>query len=271
MNIFAINLSAILFYLAAASGMAIRMIRPTARELTQSSQTLILALLGATLHALALYKTVMTSAGLNLGVTNAASLVAWLVVLFLLLAALSRPVDYLAILLLPLAALTIGVDLAFPGKHLVPGTAPLGIEIHVMLSIIAYSALSIAALQAVLLATEDYILRSRKHTSMMQHLPPLYTLETMMFQLIAVGFVLLSLGLISGFMFLDNIFAQHLVHKTVLSVVAWIVFAILLAGRYRYGWRGRKAVRYTLSGCTLLMLAYFGSKIALELILHRVS
>ncbi|MGH8472324.1 MAG: cytochrome C assembly family protein, partial [Gammaproteobacteria bacterium] len=101
-------------------------------------------------------------------------------------------------------------------------------------------------------------------------LPPLQTLEGLMFQHIGAGFFLLSLSLMSGMMFLNDIFAQHLVHKTVLSLVAWLVFAVLLFGRWRYGWRGRTAIRCTLGGFASLMLAYFGSKVVLELILHRV-
>jgi ABC-type uncharacterized transport system permease subunit len=94
-------------------------------------------------------------------------------------------------------------------------------------------------------------------------------MEALLFELIAVGFFLLSLALVSGFAFLEDMFAQHLVHKTLLSVVSWLVFAGLLWGRFRFGWRGRTAIRGTLTGFVLLMLAYFGSKLVLELILHR--
>jgi ABC-type uncharacterized transport system permease subunit len=87
--------------------------------------------------------------------------------------------------------------------------------------------------------------------------------------LIAAGFVLLTLSLGTGFLFLENLFAQHLVHKTVLSLLAWLVFAMLLAGRMRYGWRGQVAIRWTLSGFIALMLAYFGTKMVLEWILKR--
>ena len=95
-------------------------------------------------------------------------------------------------------------------------------------------------------------------------------METLLFQLLAIGLFLLSLGLISGFMFVQDLFAQHLVHKTVLSVLAWLVFAVLLWGRRYRGWRGRTAVRYTLAGFVLLMLAFFGSAVVLQLVLHRV-
>jgi ABC-type uncharacterized transport system permease subunit len=87
--------------------------------------------------------------------------------------------------------------------------------------------------------------------------------------MIAAGFVLLTLSLVSGFAFLEDMFAQHLVHKTVLSTLAWIVFGALLVGRFRYGWRGRTAIIWTLGGFVILILAYFGTKAVLELILHR--
>jgi ABC-type uncharacterized transport system permease subunit len=97
----------------------------------------------------------------------------------------------------------------------------------------------------------------------------LETLERLLFQLIALGFVLLTVSLLSGLAFVDDLFAQHLVHKTTLSITAWLIFGLLLWGRWRYGWRGRKAVRLTLAGIILLLLAYFGSKLVLETILGR--
>ena len=100
-------------------------------------------------------------------------------------------------------------------------------------------------------------------------LPPLQTMESLMFQMVAIGFTLLTLALVTGFLFLEDIFAQHLVHKTVLSIIAWVVFGILLWGRWRFGWRGRVAIRWTIGGFIFLMLAYFGSKFVLELILNR--
>jgi len=103
----------------------------------------------------------------------------------------------------------------------------------------------------------------------MQMLPPLQVMETLMFQMVALGLLLLSLSLISGFLFLEDIFDQHLVHKTILSIAAWFVYATLLWGRWRYGWRGRKAIRWNLAGFFVLLLAYFGKKFVLELILHR--
>jgi ABC-type uncharacterized transport system permease subunit len=101
-------------------------------------------------------------------------------------------------------------------------------------------------------------------------MPPLQTMEALLFQIIAVGELLLSVALLSGFVYLEDIFAQHLMHKTVLSIFAWLVFAVLLWGRWRLGWRGKLAIRWTLAGFVALMLAYFGSKFVLELVLQRV-
>jgi ABC-type uncharacterized transport system permease subunit len=119
------------------------------------------------------------------------------------------------------------------------------------------------------LAVQDNHLRQRQPGGFVRGLPPLQTMESLLFEMIAAGFVLLTFALLSGFAFLQNMFAQHLVHKTVLSTIAWLVFGGLLLGRYRYGWRGRTAITWTLSGFVLLILAYFGSKAVLQLVLHR--
>ena len=94
-------------------------------------------------------------------------------------------------------------------------------------------------------------------------------MESLLFEMISLGFVLLSIGLLTGFLYLDDMFAQHLVHKTILSILAWLVFGIMLFGRWRYGWRGSLAVRMTLAGVALLVLSYFGTKLVLEVILGR--
>jgi ABC-type uncharacterized transport system permease subunit len=147
---------------------------------------------------------------------------------------------------------------------------PKGIDLHIALSLVAYSVLMIAAFQAVLIAIADRQLRRKRPLRIMRLLPPLATMEVLLFQLLTVGLFLLTLGLLSGFMFVHDLFAQHLVHKTVLSLLAWLVFAVLLWGRYLRGWRGRIAVRYTLAGFLLLAVGFFGSEVVLQLILKRV-
>ena len=95
-------------------------------------------------------------------------------------------------------------------------------------------------------------------------------MEALLFEFVLVGEILLTLSIITGFIFLENIFAQHLAQKTFFSMLAWLVYAFLLIGKYKLGWRGNTAIRWTLAGFLFLMLAYFGSKLVLEMILHRV-
>jgi ABC-type uncharacterized transport system permease subunit len=140
---------------------------------------------------------------------------------------------------------------------------------HILTSIIAFSLLNIAALQAILLAIQEQQLRSHPPRRLVLSLPPLQTMEALLFQMLAAGLIFLTISLVSGYLFIENLFAQHLVHKTVLSILAWIIFSGLLLGRSRYGWRGQTAIQWTLIGFVLLLLAYFGSKLVLELILHK--
>jgi ABC-type uncharacterized transport system permease subunit len=126
-------------------------------------------------------------------------------------------------------------------------------------------------LQAVLLSIQEHHLRNRHPGGYIRALPPLQVMERLLFQMIGTGFALLSAALLTGFFFLEDIFAQHLVHKTALSMAAWVIFGVLLWGRWKFGWRGRTAIRWTLSGFIFLLLAYFGSKAVLELILARAT
>ncbi len=222
------------------------------------------------LHTLLLYFTIHETDGvISLGFFNALSMIGWLLAIFVLLATWLRGLDNLAIVLFPLAALNIALAGYFPSSRLMPETMPAGITFHILISMFAYSLLSLAALQALFMAVQDYYLRHKKPLKVMRHLPPLQVMETLLFQFIVSGFVLLSLSLLSGAIFVQNMFAQHLAHKTLLSSFAWLVFAGLLWGRWQYGWRGRTVLQWTLSGFMVLMLAFLGSKLVLEFILQR--
>lgn len=221
------------------------------------------------LHGLAIYTSLIDAAGLHFRFFGAASVIGWMMALLLLITCLDRPVENLAVFILPLAGLTAVLGAVLPPT---PGSHPLpaGLGSHVYVSMLAYSVLAIAAFQAILVALQDYRLRHKHPGGFVRLLPPLQTMEDMLFQMLRLGFALLTVALITGFVFLENMFAQHLVHKTVLSLLAWLVFGILLLGRWRFGWRGQIAIRWTVAGFISLMLAYFGSKLVLELILHRV-
>ena len=124
----------------------------------------------------------------------------------------------------------------------------------------------LASFQALVLAVQNNNLHSHNNSAILRTLPALEDMEHLLFRLIAIGLVLLSIGLLSGFYFLDNLFGANIAHKTILSIIAWLVFSILLYGRWQYGWRGKKAVHWTLAGFIVLMLSFFGTKIIQEFI-----
>ncbi len=221
------------------------------------------------LHAMALSQSLFTSSGLDLSFFNALSLVGWLVATLLFATTLRQPLESLSIVLLPLIITTLLIDLVAPNLNRQIVAAGTGLQMHVLGSLLAFSILLLAAAQALVLSYQDYHLRNHQLTSWVRHLPPLQHMESFLFQLIWLGFFLLSAALVSGWFFLDDIFAQHLLHKTVLSFLAWVLFAMLLMGRLLAGWRGRKAIHWTLGGFALLVLAYFGSKMVLEIILLK--
>lgn len=144
------------------------------------------------------------------------------------------------------------------------------LQLHAFIALLAFATLAIAAVLALMLWVQERALRRHIPRSPGRSLlPPLTELESLLFRTITVGFVLLTATLLTGLLFVENLFTQHLVHKTVLSVLSWLLFGGLLLGRWRYGWRGPVAVRWTLAAMALLMLAFFGSRFVLELVLHR--
>lgn len=260
---------AALLYLLAGAWLAKRLAQSSADAPSSKGGPLTLGWSAALLHAMILAQTVFQPAGLNLGFFNALSFTGWLIGVVLLAIAMIRPIENLGIFVLPFDALTLALGLWFPTERIVADTGQWPLEVHILIAILAYSLLTLAAVQAGLLAVQDYRLRHRQPGGFLRGIPPLTTMETLLFQMIGIGFILLSITLISGLFFLHDWFAQHLVHKATLSFVAWLVFGVLLWGRWRFGWRGRTAIRWTLSGFAFLLLAYFGSKLVLELILKR--
>lgn len=264
-----LGIAASILYLASAGYLLWRLrLGPEAPPVGRM-RLMAIAGLALVLHAFVLYQRVWTGAGLDLQFFNAVSLVAWLIALVWLVTALTQPVENLGITILPAAFLALLLELlAPPGVRRTEGFS-FALDAHILLSLLAYSVLAIAAVQALLLAVQEKHLRDRHPGGFIRALPPLQTMETLLFRMLGTGFALLSLALASGFAFLEDVFAQHLVHKTVLSITAWLIFALLLWGRWRFGWRGRTAIRWTLGGFAALMLAYFGSKWVLEVVLKR--
>lgn len=217
------------------------------------------------LHGYLLYIHLYTPNGLDLSFFTVFSLVAWVIATLIMLVAWREPVENLAIGVLPIAAIAVLLRLTSNQVHHLSTALSTGLEIHIITSIISYSLLSIAALQAILLYIQNAYLHNKHPAGFIRALPPLETMEKLLFRMIGTGFVVLCVSLATGLFYIEDLISQH---KTVLSLGAWILFAVLLYGRWRFGWRGRTAIRWTLTGFALLLLAYFGSKFVLELILH---
>ncbi len=190
--------------------------------------------------------------------------------LLIFISGLRNPMHNLFLFSLPLSFLATLVSLAAKTEtgsviQLTPG-----LFTHVLFSIVAYSLMTIALLQALLLNYQNQQIRSKHPGGFVRLLPPLQTMESLLFELLWAGEILLTLAIASGALFVDNMLAQHLAQKTVFSVLAWVIYALLLWGRHAQGWRGPVAMRWTLTGFVFLVLAYFGTKLVLELILNRV-
>jgi ABC-type uncharacterized transport system permease subunit len=205
---------------------------------------LALALIAMLLHAVVLNHLIYQPSGLNLEFFVAFSLISWLVSVQILLSCTFRKIESLGIVVFPMTGLAMMMALVdFTDPLIISGSNAL--QGHIMISVIAYSLITLGAIQACLLAYQDFGIRSHHPGGMIRFLPPLHDMETLLFQLLSFGFIGLSASLISGFIFLEDIFAQHLVHKTVLSIVAWFVLVILLFGRFQFGWRGKIAIRWS--------------------------
>ncbi|BAP13694.1 cytochrome c assembly protein [Alcanivorax sp. NBRC 101098] len=219
-------------------------------------------------HGASLWQVMITDEGLQLGLFPIASATAVTGAAVVLASSLYRPFEWISALVYPFAAATIPAMLwvntgytAHPLTH--------GLGAHVLLSIIAYAILALAACQSILLWVQDRQLKNGHIRGVMRVFPPIQVMESMLFEAIWLGEILLTIAILSGFLYVDNLFAQHLMHKTVLTLISWVVFAILLGGRHLRGWRGHTAIRFTLSGFAMLLVAFFGSQLVLEFILKR--
>ena len=266
----AINFLALVLYFIAGGFLGRHLMRGQA--VTGGVKIGILALgLGAVvLHAALLYTGLWTDSGLNLALTPAFSLIAWVVAVLYLAASLVRPVDNLGVLILPITGLTLLIEWLWPGHMSLPLTPSVSAA-HIIISVLAYSLLCLAAVQSLMLLMQERHLHGKHPGGFMRALPPMQTMENVMFQLIGLGFILLTFTLVSGLFFSEEVFGRPLkfTHHMILAVLAWIVYAILLVGRWRLGWRGRQAIHWTLGGFVLLLLGYFGSKFVLEVLLQR--
>ncbi len=261
------GLIAVLFYMAS---LYYQSTRNTGKSSDQSNpvdrKIFTIGLLAVAAHGISAYGVIRTGEGYYFGIVHISTLIFASVSLLILLRSLRKPLGNLILVLFPAAILSILLSLTVSSDYEAQPIGP-GIVSHILLSILAYSFFTIAALQAAFLAFQNYQLRHRHAASAIRHFPPLQDMESFLFELLWTGQILLTLGIIAGFVFVEDLWAQGLPHKTFFSLLAWLVFSVLLWGRHRLGWRGNTAIRGTLIGFLFLILGFYGSKIVLEYIL----
>jgi ABC-type uncharacterized transport system permease subunit len=247
--------------------------RPAARIELDS----LLLLAGVVVHGVALHAAMISGAGVRFGFGPALSATFWVGIMILWIEGLSMRIEALRTVVLPVAAVAAVLPLFFPGSDFSSESArPLFLP-HLVIGTLAYGVLMLAALHAVLMTAAEKALHRADDAAgslfarWFEALPPLLVLERILFRFIGVGFALLTLTAISGILFSEQVFGRplRLDHKTVFTLAAWVLFGVLLAGRVRWGWRGRTALRLTLAGFFVLLLAYVGSRFVIEVLLGR--
>ena len=223
------------------------------------------------LHAVLIARATFAPDGLHLGVGNAVSAILWLTVLIYWAGNFFYRLDGLQSLVLPVAAVAALLPAVLPSVRPLPNTEFVVFKVHLLIAMLAYSLFTIASLHVLLMALLERRLHDGSVPRALRGLPPLLAMETLLFRIIWAGFILLTATLASGVLYSEELFgkAARFNHKTVFGVLSWLIFAALLGGRHVYGWRGRVAVRWTLTGFLMLVLAYVGSKFVLEVILGR--
>ena len=226
-----------------------------------------IGLIGSLSHLAAMALLMMQSNGIDFSLLKSASLMLATAVLFVTLSSQRFAIQTIQLGLMPLAGLLLVLSLFLPSS-LEPLILSAGTGLHIILSILAYGTYTVAAVMALLLGYSNLRLKHHQMTSLVKHVPPIEALETLLFELISLGTVLLALSVVTGFLFLDDIFAQHLIHKTALSIVALVIYSIISFGHWQYGWRGNRIMRWIFGAYITLTLAYIGSKFVLEWLIN---
>ncbi|MFT5675519.1 MAG: ABC-type uncharacterized transport system permease subunit [Paraglaciecola sp.] len=220
------------------------------------------------LHLVILNGDIFIEPGQNMSMLNVASLIAWLISVTMLVASFSMPNTILLPVVFGFTSIVVVLNSVVPDSHIMHINVQPALLVHISLALFAYACLGIALLYALQLSYINMRLKEKKASLLHSSLPPLMAVEGILFKLLLVGTILLSMSLVSGFMFLGDMFAKEQAHKTLLSILAWIVFASMLVGHFKFGWRGKPIIAATILGSVLLTLAYFGSRFVKEVILN---
>lgn len=271
-----INSSAVILYLIATVVLCKRIYGKSPTESIDrlpslsKSTVFCLTVLAILIHGWVLYHSLFMDSTLNLGLMGALSLVIWVITTLFIVASITRPVENLGILVLPFSAFIMTVNWLMPSPDYFISSSSWLLTSHLIIAILAYGLLGLAVAQAVLLSFQERHLRNKQPSPLLHTLPPIQTMESLLFEMITLGFVFLTFTLTSGTLFSEKVFGKPLsfTHHTVFSIGAWIIFGALLLGRWIFGWRGKTVVRWTIGGFVLLLLAYFGSRFVAEFILR---
>jgi ABC-type uncharacterized transport system permease subunit len=230
-----------------------------------------LVLIPLTVHGYLLVQGIFAGGAFDLGLLHALSAILWVTLLVYWVARFFYPIGGLQALVLPIAAVAVVLPELFHTDHILSNTGLFAFKAHITAALLAYSLFTIAMLHAVLISQVEKRLHHATLPRVLRSLPPLMTMETLLFRMIGIGFVLLTVTLASGMVFSEEVFGEpwQFNHKVLFGFISWLVFAVLLWGHRFYGWRGRVAVHWTVGGFVLLMLAYLGSRFVLEVLLHR--
>ncbi|MDR0587533.1 MAG: cytochrome c biogenesis protein CcsA [Burkholderiales bacterium] len=231
----------------------------------------IVAVVTLSLHVFSLMRSIIAPDGINFSVGNAASLVAFLCVVVAWASGLMRALSQFSTGLLGMAAVAAIMPAIFPGEHRFMYETQSGMALHIAVAFLAYALFFVAALLALAMASIEKRLRYDFSDQKSGRTPPLLTLERYLFRLILLGFLFLTMTVISGVFFSEIIFGQpfQFTHKTALTMASWVIFGVFLFGHWRFGWRGRRAFYWILTGTAVLLLAYLGYKFIVELFLSR--
>ncbi|PIE43669.1 MAG: cytochrome C assembly protein [Gammaproteobacteria bacterium] len=259
-----LSLTAIFFYLL---GTAHQLLVFQNRISPKPFLAFLIGVLAIICHGVLDFQLIVREEGIDLNFFKASVATSWVIVVITAIVNIRKPLSSLLLGAYPIAILSLICLIIFNHDDWRATTNQGGLIAHILFSVTAYSVFTLAAIQACMLYAQNRSLRTNYNGSLIKNLPPLQTMEDMLFEMLYSGVILLTIAIALGFLFIEDLFAQKLVHKTVFSLVSLIVFTTLIIGHKISGWRGVTASKWTLSGSLLLMIGYFGSKAMIELIL----
>lgn len=260
-----LSIVAVLFYFAATCMIVPGLVN---RSGIQIKLVFALALCALAAHGWLVSDLIYNPHGQNFSILNVASLIGFIICFVLTVSMWKTRLWFLLPVVYSFAAINLCAANFLPSTFMTHFEGKIELLVHITIALFAYSTLTIGALFALQLAWLDYQLKTKKSLVINPNLPPLMMVERHLFKIILIGTLLLTATLVTGLIYTDGMFSSENAHKSVLSFIAWILYCILLWGHFQQGWRGRRVLWLSISGTTLLTLAYFGSRFVREVILN---